>query len=218
MRSETIREVPRIFKKCATTIRDGFLCQSSLIALVTVPSAILFLLLSPLVAFTSIFFATASDLLEGTSSVFPPDDTRVPTFYVPKHENSRWLQIALLLSLSAAFGGIHCSGWDYLFPSSTEQILWRVASLAVTILPTIAFPLGQIVLYPPPFQPPSANLTANQSYKPLRLFGGVVVILLAFGYAAARVMLLGLALSLLRHLPQTAFVDINWTVFYPHMF
>jgi len=207
-----------MIKDYATIILNVFLCQSSLIKFLTLPLAVLFLLFSPLVAFTSIFFATASDLLEGTSSAFPPDNTRVPTFYVPKHENSRWLQIALLLSLSAAFGGIHCSGWDYLFPSPTERLMWRVASLAVTILPTIAFPLGQIVLYPPPFEPPSIDPTANQSYKPLRLFGGVVVILLAFGYAAARVMLLGLAVSLLRHMPPAAFTAINWTRFFPHIF
>src|SRR5260221_14554939 len=110
MRSKVISEVPQMIKNCATSIRNTFQCLPNPTALVKLPFAILFLLLSPFVAFTGIFFATASDLLEETASSFPPDDTRVPTFYVPKHDYSKWFQIALLLSLSAAFGGIHCSG------------------------------------------------------------------------------------------------------------
>jgi len=215
MRSKVISDIPQMIEECATFIRSTFQCPPNLIALVKLPCAILFLLLSPFVAFTGIFFATASDLLEGTASSFPPDDTRVPTFYVPKHEYGKWFQVALLLSLSAAFGGIHCAGWDYLFPTYAEQTLWRVASLAVTILPIVAFPLGQIVVYPPPFQHP--NQATDQPYKPVKLAGGIIVILAAFAYVAARFILIGLALSLLRHIFPNALIAINWIAFYPHI-
>jgi hypothetical protein len=38
-----------------------------------------------------------------------------------------------------------------------------------------------------------------------------------FAYAAARLVLLGLALSLLRHQPPSAFIAIDWGQFYPHI-
>ena len=30
------------------------------------------------------------------------------------------------------FGGIHCAGWFFNFPSSDEAVLWRVSSTVVT--------------------------------------------------------------------------------------
>src|SRR5260221_747446 len=113
MRYKVIKEVPQLIKKSAKSIRSTFQCLPNLTALVKLPFAILFLLLSPFVAFTGVFFATASDLLEGTASSFPPDDTRVPTFYVPTHEYGKWYQVALLLSLIAAFAGSHYAEWAY---------------------------------------------------------------------------------------------------------
>src|SRR5258707_10865231 len=139
MRSEVISKVPQMIKNCATSIRNTFQCPPTPTALVKLPFAILFLLLSPFVAFTGFLLATGSDLLEGTSSFFPPDAARVPTLYVPKHRRSGWFRTVLILSLSAVHGGIHCAGWHFAFPTYAEQTLWRVTSLVITIFPIVAF-------------------------------------------------------------------------------
>src|SRR5258705_9386002 len=128
------------FDGCSTTIRDAFRCQSEV--LFKLPFAIILILLLPIISFAFAFLATVFDLLESTSSSFLPDDTRVPTFYVPKHRYPKWYHILLLVTLAVAFGGIHCSGWNFSFSTYAEQKLWRIASLAVTIIPIATFPIA----------------------------------------------------------------------------
>jgi len=36
-----------------------------------------------------------------------------------------------LVVFASAFGSIHCLGWSFTFPSSTERTLWRFASVFV---------------------------------------------------------------------------------------
>jgi len=65
---------------------------------------------------------------------------RVGTFYpakwVTETQNS---SITLVVIITMAFGGIHCIGWTFTFPSSIEQTLWRVASLFITGVPVVFF-------------------------------------------------------------------------------
>jgi len=95
---------------------------------------------------------------------FPADATHVPTFYVPdvpavtfnfsirpcKLYGSVWVSshLFLLLVFGTIFGGIHCAGWYFPFPTYAKQELWRVASVIVTISPIGAntIPVALIVL------------------------------------------------------------------------
>ena len=194
------------FEEYSTIIRDAFRCQSDGFKLFGLPFAIILLLLLPIISFAIAFLANVFDLLESTSSSFPPDDKHVPTYYVPKHRFPKWFHIFLLVTLGVAFGGIHCSGWNFSFPTNTEQKLWRVASLAVTITPIATFPIAVIRTR----LSPSIGAFADNTI-------GVILVLCALAYVLARLVLLGLALSLLRHLPPTAFIAIDWTRFYPHI-
>jgi len=106
---------------------------------------IVFLLGSPFFVFAYTFFYTISDIL-GTSTSFPADATHVPTFYVPQHRYPKYLHILLLMALGTIFGGIHCAGWNFLFPTYAEQKLWRVASVGVTIFPIAGIPIIPIAL------------------------------------------------------------------------
>ena len=167
------------------------------------PLAILLLLLSPILVFTAAFFATILDLTHTKSTSFPPDDTHVPTFYVPKHRYSKRCHILLLNTLGVVFGGIHCFGWNFSFPTYAEQKLWRVASLALTIIPVATLPLGFII-----------RVLSTNSFR--YGLGMITLIFCTLAYVSARLILVGLALALLRNLPQTAFIAVNWTKFYPH--
>jgi len=198
-----IIRVRKIFGACVSTVRDGFRCQPR--GLVLLPLAILSLLLYPIMAFAIAFFATLYDLVHGSAS-FSPDDAHLSTFYVPKHRYPKRYYTLLLVSLGVVFGGIHCAGWNFPFPTYTEQKLWRVASLAVTIIPIGTFPITVIALI-------------LEIFVPTTVLDGLVAmnyILCALAYVYARLVLLVLALAFLRHLPPTAFIAVNWTKFYPH--
>ncbi|KAG2117515.1 hypothetical protein BD769DRAFT_1778026 [Suillus cothurnatus] len=55
--------------------------------------------------------------------------------------SSRAIIILLVGCLSgAAFGGIHCLGWNVLFRGHAEQMLWRAASLAIVSAPVSIIP------------------------------------------------------------------------------
>ena len=147
--------------------------------------------------------------IRGKSFTFPTDATHVPTFYVPRHRHfSKSLHVLLLMTLATTFGGIHCAGWNYLFPTFAQHKIWRVASLAVTIIPVATVPFF-------------ALLDINLSILfPLVLIQIVVIIVYIMGiaYVSARLVLLGLALDLLRHQPLGSFIIVDWTKFYPHIF
>ena len=159
------------------------------------PFAILQLFLWPI---TSIGFVLWRPIraIRGGSFTFPIDATHVPTFYVPRHRHSsKSLHVLLLMTLATSFGGIHCAGWNYLFPTFTQHELWRVASLAVTIIPVATFPF-----------------VVNTTLAPL------IVPIMTVAYVSARLVLLGLALELLRHQPPGSFIIVDWIKFYPHIF
>jgi hypothetical protein len=122
-----------------------------------------------------------------------------------KTQLSVWVRTILV---TMVFGGIHCIGWSFDFPSHTEQLLWRISSIAIT-----GIPLGIVVI----------------------AFIGVILDLARFGdlfrilfvllcllyipplYILCRVLLLVMSLTTLRSLPSTAFQTVRWTTFLPHV-
>ena len=157
-----------------------------------------------------IIFAISADVGCDGSIAFPVTATHVPTFYSPKHRYYRFCHIFLLLALASVFGGIHCLGWNFSFPSYLQQMLWRTASLSVAIVPLIAIPIDIFVavirkrILHPPEVLSFALALVNTVSLPI--------------YAAARLILLGQAIELLRHLPPTALKAVDWAQFYPRFF
>lgn len=48
--------------------------------------------------------------------------------------NSVWLWYVLGVTVATGlYGGLHVTAWHFLFPSKTETLLWRAASLTVTL-------------------------------------------------------------------------------------
>jgi len=176
--------------------------QSKQLPAIPLPLAILGLVILPILALPLTVLATVIDVLEPTS--FPPDDTYVPTFYVPTHRHSKWYHTSFVIALGVIFGGIHCFGWNFSFPTVPEQKVWRVASLADTIIP-IAIP----ILIAPAFM-------LRSKYPAIGPFAVMIAMLCMVAYMFARLVLLVLSLSILRDLPPAAFIAINWTKFYPH--
>ena len=212
MRSGLIPTLQETFQNALTTILDITLCRSQENpGLLQLLAAIFVLLLFPIVAFAHAFVFSLMDLL-GKSRFIPADAPRVPTFYVARHRYGN-LHALLLIDLGSLIGAIHCAGWNIPFPTYAEQKLWRVASLAVTTIPiplclilitivTIFKLLLEIVNFSPDGDEYLIGLTFSIS---------------VLAYAVARLVLLGLAVALLRHLPESAYTAVDWTKFYPHI-
>ena len=150
---------------------------------------------------------------------FNAGDMKVPTFYSTKHDRSEeefaFEKFVFFMSIvGVVFGGIHCAGWVFTFPSSDEAMLWRVCSAVLTgiafLLPLLVFLTS--VLYK----------TLNSSDELFSFFvdGFFVhtfytIILLA--YVVSRLLLLVEAFISLRHLTPGMLALVKWTSFIPHI-
>ena len=133
-------------------------------------------------------------------------DMKVPTFYSTSVDINGVAFIFVMSVVGSVFGGIHCAGWFFNFPSSDEATLWRVSS---GILTTIAFLLP--VLFYVFFV---VLLSLLESF----LLPGTVIIVLAFIlYVVSRLLLLLEAIISLRHITPGMLALVKWTSFIPHI-
>ena len=109
-----------------------------------------------------------------------------------------------MILVTMVFGGIHCIAWSFAFPSPTEQLLWRISSIAITGIP-LAF-IGIVVI--------GDQLDNDNPVKTILL---ITLLLLIFLYPIFRILLLVLSLSTLRSLPLSAYQTVQWTTFLPHV-
>ena len=101
--------------------------------------------------------------------------------------------------ITLVFGGIHCIGWSFHFPSHTEQLLWRISSIAITGVP-LAFQCLDVI----------------ETETSITIPWGIFVLILLL-YVFSRVVLLVLSLTTLRSLPPSALQTVEWTTFLPHV-
>jgi hypothetical protein len=136
------------------------------------------------------------------------EGNRVATFYPAKWvTKSEGASVFLLGTIAMAFGGIHCIGWSFTFPSNIERTLWRVASLSIT-----SVPIGTIMLLGPPAD--AVDECLDSEIRPcVKNFS----LLLFSLYMLSRFALLVLPLLCLRSLPPAAFHVVHWASFIPHV-
>src|SRR5258705_1992744 len=99
------------------------------------------------------------------------------------------------------FGGLHCIGWNFTYPTTFEQHLWRASSLAITAIPLVVAPIDYLL----------ENYKLDKgSFKVLRLTLDLIMTILLFIYVPARLTLIGQAFALLRKQPHDAFLAVDW--------
>ncbi|KAF7289156.1 hypothetical protein MIND_01376600 [Mycena indigotica] len=143
----------------------------------------------------------------------PFSNSSVPTFWCAAESfedhfsNQTATAVVIQFLLGSVFGGIHCAAWALVFPSMVEMWLWRASALVITGLPIIFLVVGMIPerVY---FIPLSASWPTA-----LDIFAVSMILF----YSVARGILLVLPFTTLRSLPIAAFVDINWSVYIPHL-
>lgn len=107
---------------------------------------------------------------------------------------------ALLFGLFACgFGALHCLAWNSPFPTSKENLAWRICSVTTTVLPVA-----------------SALLFALLLMIGWETLSFITMIAASGAYIMGRVTIIVLAFIALRALPADAFQTVNWNTYIPH--
>ena len=215
-----LSKIPRKFsdkRRQITTIWQSLSTSSKIlisIPLLTIILPFLFALtFSILLAL--VFVVPALFLLVRWFSIISPDDVntgdmKVPTFYSTTSKDISGDAFIFFMSIvGVVFGGIHCAGWFFTFPSSDEAMLWRVCSVVLTGIALLIPPLVPLIY----FLEKTLKLSHNQSIYILVPF--FTIILLA--YVASRLLLLVEAFISLRFLTPGMLALVKWISFIPHI-
>jgi hypothetical protein len=103
------------------------------------------------------------------------------------------------------FGGIHCLGWNYLFQTETQYMLWRAASLGTACAPVLLF----LDLW--------CGMLLGRSVSEYKYFIITFATISSLVYIAARVSLVVLILLSFQSLPLGVYDTVVWTQFIPHL-
>ncbi|KAF8642441.1 hypothetical protein AX16_009495 [Volvariella volvacea WC 439] len=133
-----------------------------------------------------------------------------PFYAAAMDEEDRFLAIIYGSVIGVLFGAVHLIGWNFKFSTTIKLWLWRASSLVLTIVPFFLAIAISLFLA-------SARLHVNI----LQYIGGSFFMLtILFGpllYVAARIILLFLAFFTLRDLPNSAYQNVRWTEYLPHI-
>jgi hypothetical protein len=182
----------------------------SMLWIITIPVlfALVPLILLILVVFiTGLFLYVRWLTIVGDVVMINTGDMKVPTFYSsrPADDINGAAYIIMMSVVGVVFGGIHCIGWFFIFPSSDEATLWRVSSAVLTGI-AFLFPLLAFL----------AKISDDHSQWGhdflLRLY---VIFLLV--YVVSRLNLLVEAFISFRHLTPGMLALVKWTSFIPHI-
>ncbi|KAJ7831572.1 hypothetical protein B0H13DRAFT_2431501 [Mycena leptocephala] len=138
----------------------------------------------------------------------PLSSTSVPSFWSLRVDELDAIQGDYLPFVTEdlvgiVFGAIHCAAWNADFPSTVEMWMWRsCSSLIVAILVVIL--LSALL----------GNIVKSDRVGKMLLIGFFMPIPI---YVIARLVLIILPLIALRSLPSGAFMDVNWSVYIPHL-
>ena len=138
---------------------------------------------------------------------FSTGNMKVPTFYSTKQDRSDTAYISFMSIVGIVFGGIHCAGWFFSFPSNDEAVLWRVSSAILTGT-AFLFPLFVYFLFS------SFNFSEGDQWH---LFAIAVSTFILLVYVVSRLLLLVEAFISLRHLTPITLALVKWTSSIPHI-
>ncbi|KAF8950662.1 hypothetical protein BDZ97DRAFT_1687152 [Flammula alnicola] len=179
--------------------------------------------LSPVNAVVAIFRKLADmPAPGGDSSFIATGAMQVHTFYAMSTTDRKDSSLNGCVSLiGMVFGAIHCAGWNFLFPSRAELILWRISSFVITAVP-LSMAWG-IALYLVRMLHPTSHFVEevrrglmelmdfNTASTSSVLVSGIPL------YVLARFTLLAEAFIALRNLSPSALAVVRWTSFLPHI-
>ncbi|KAF7370014.1 hypothetical protein MSAN_00631400 [Mycena sanguinolenta] len=130
--------------------------------------------------------------------------TSVPSFWSIEMQTKYGARAFILLALvGTLFGAFHCAAWNAVFPMRHEMWIWRMSALVITVYP------GLTSLF--------YLMAMGDWLESVGETGCTIMIRTIPIYIAARIILIVLPLAELRSLPASAFMDVNWSTYIPHL-
>lgn len=174
--------------------------------------------------------------------VIPPSRPiqRIPDDRFPM--NPYGAQEYCVCAATLLFAGIHVAGWNFSFPTRLEQVLWRTASLILFGVVAAFWALETVASWVrldrwrwlyllivdrgrlPEFERARAEKLSSQASeaarKPTQLplpweFWSIMPVAVLYG--VARMYLVVEAFMELRSVQGTAFVNVSWSAYFPHI-
>ncbi|KAJ7910806.1 hypothetical protein B0H13DRAFT_1615271, partial [Mycena leptocephala] len=108
--------------------------------------------------------------------------------------------------VGTVFGAIHCAAWNTAFPTAVEKWMWRSCSLLIVAIHVIILLCYVLTFF--------TDVNKSQLGDEMTTIGFIVPIPI---YIIARLVLIILPLVGLRSLPSGALMDVNWSVYIPHL-
>src|SRR6266542_610989 len=147
-----------------------------------------------------------------TTSTIRPGASHAPSFYAPVTKSDRWSRMVAFALFGVIFGGLHCIGWNFKYPSRSEQILWQATSSAITVIPLIVAPIDFLLAT----RLRTRDIKSCETFERMALLTlDLLMTVLLFIYVPARLSLIAQAL---RNQPSSALVAVDWTKYVPHLF
>ena len=163
--------------------------------------------------FLSFIFTAVFSIV--TTSFIHPGASHVPSFYAPSTQSDRWSRMAVFALFGVIFGGLHCIGWNFKFPTHSEQSLWRSTSVAIAAIPVVVAPIDYLLATRLRIR----DIGSCSTFEKVALLTlDLVMTILLFVYVPARLSLIAQALALLRSQPASALTAVDWTKYVPHLF
>ncbi|KAJ7701026.1 hypothetical protein B0H16DRAFT_1705523 [Mycena metata] len=154
------------------------------------------------------FLDKLASAIDGKYKEYSPlASTSVPSLYSIEigTEDIHWfVNFAGVCGVGSIFGGIHCAAWNALFPSMAEMWIWRISSVFIAAYPVLFMLSGAISVWAD---------DNGIAYAVLAIFIVVGFVV----YPICRLFLIILSFTTLRSLPPSAFVDVNWSNYIPHL-
>ncbi|KAJ7276761.1 hypothetical protein C8J57DRAFT_1127036 [Mycena rebaudengoi] len=139
------------------------------------------------------------------NAYIPAVHTSVPSFWSSSgNQDKNDFAFFIECLVGSIFGAIHCMAWNADFASTVEMWMWRSCTLAVTAIPLIIAFSG-------------AATTLVESNSGLYILLGVIWLPSLLIYPIARLFLIILPLIAMRAPAAGSLVDVNWTIYIPHL-
>ncbi|KAF2185266.1 hypothetical protein K469DRAFT_708051 [Zopfia rhizophila CBS 207.26] len=133
-----------------------------------------------------------------------------------------WLQSAYGILFVLAFIGIHLIGWNFVFPTPVERILWRIAALALQgliLVYLVALPTAPFICRRLAWLMYGKKVSTALEFAALlpRWAKLAMAIPVALTYTLARAYIILEGFISLRALPAVLFTSVSWSQFIPHL-
>jgi hypothetical protein len=142
--------------------------------------------------------------IQGTYAHYDPrSNSVIPAFWSSHDEPPLETALAAML-VGIVFGSIHCAAWNVSFLSPAERILWRVSAVMVAGYPALLAILHGV----------GHKRWDGHTHNHVSLASQVLGVAL---YAMFRIVLIVLPLIALRSVDKGLLIDVDWTVYIPHL-